>query len=123
MIYISCWPTEALIESIRTFALHKYDVDPAVTGVIGLSIKLSTLPSFLLFVEGFLLVAVLGNIGTICAWKINRCLKQNSMSTLTQKMHRRMFILLVVQRIAVLYRLYSASEHTIYYTLLTAQLL
>lgn len=39
MIYISCWPTEALIESIRTFALHKYDVDPAVTGVIGLSIK------------------------------------------------------------------------------------
>ncbi|KAK6045056.1 hypothetical protein COOONC_17439 [Cooperia oncophora] len=91
------WPTPTLIQGIEKFMATDYNLDATKKGLIGVWMKSISTPNFIFIVESFLLIAVIGAIGTVCAWKIHLCIRRNSMSSTTRKMHRQMLTMLLVQ--------------------------
>ncbi|KAK6039292.1 hypothetical protein COOONC_23203 [Cooperia oncophora] len=61
--------------------------------------KVFTIPQYILCIECFSLVTILCTVGTLCAWRIDSCIRENAMSTQTKKMHRHMLIMLIVQAV------------------------
>ncbi|XGW12273.1 hypothetical protein V3C99_013177 [Haemonchus contortus] len=107
MLYISCRPTESLIQHSTYYMVSVYNINPADHALFGLSMELASPVEFAFFIESLVLVMFLGSIGITCAIGMDQFLKKNSMSPQTKKVHRRTFIMLSCQTLSPTILLYA----------------
>ncbi|EYC08401.1 hypothetical protein Y032_0066g3743 [Ancylostoma ceylanicum] len=113
------WPSAGFIHFVTEYGLNVLHFDLRNSTFMGISMKYGLTPVTLsLLIEALLLVLVLGGIGLLCAMNIHLCLKQNSMSTRTRRMHRQMLTLLLLQTGCPLLLLH-APLYTMYALLFT----
>ncbi|KAK6057333.1 hypothetical protein COOONC_05150 [Cooperia oncophora] len=86
MINFGLWPNKAIVEAAKNVwgidLVDKGRADP---------FKLAIL------IESLVMMLTVAQLSPFCALRINRCLKDNSLSNQTKKLYRRMLILLSIQ--------------------------
>ncbi|PIO62197.1 hypothetical protein TELCIR_16256, partial [Teladorsagia circumcincta] len=97
MLYFTCYPTPLIIEYTRKYVLKNYEIDPNEKAFFGLSMKFISTAEYILLIETFVDLLILGTIVSFCSWSIDHCLRVNAMSAQTKKMHRQMLIMLILQ--------------------------
>ncbi|KAK6026159.1 hypothetical protein OSTOST_07923, partial [Ostertagia ostertagi] len=97
MLYFTCYPTSLIIEYTRKDVVDNYGIDPNRKAFFGLSMMFISTAEYILLVETFFFILVLGTVVAFCAWSIDHCLRVNAMSLQTKKLHRQMLIMLILQ--------------------------
>ncbi|EYC03180.1 hypothetical protein Y032_0095g2804 [Ancylostoma ceylanicum] len=97
MIYFCLWPSEAFLYVSDEVWKNK-SLLTAKNSYIGLSNRDGTDPVKLaILIESLVLLLSLAQVNPYCAMEIHKCLKINSLSEQTKKLHRQMLKLLSVQ--------------------------
>ncbi|KHJ96147.1 7TM chemoreceptor [Oesophagostomum dentatum] len=99
MIYIVFWPDPIVIQRLSGVVLELAGIELSQTGHLCISLKLSELTPIKIGLIGelLLLMCIMGNIMLYSATKISSTMKRETTSDSLRKMHRQMFMLLLLQ--------------------------